>query len=376
MSDGNFFDCTRLTDQNRRALIGSLSRSAPARADSRRQSDRFEYTVAAVPVTVFDDQGSPRKFLMHARNISCGGLSVLHGGYLHKKTRCSIMLQSLDGRRQVVSGQVADCRHITKNIHEVCIRFFEKITLDAFCGADAKVCSPIVRLPGTPMLKGLALCLSKPAEARRRFLDWLSATGLDAVDAQSVGAAADKLKRLPFVVAVVDAEEGDWDASSAVKTMRDSGFAGGIIVVRGSSENVEGADETLSGSPDVHAFNRVLGTLQIEKAGEEGRPVHSTLANAAESRSLIAGFVEHALGVATLAESAVKTNDRDRLIDALRSLKSTAGGYGFGVVGQAAAGALTAIERAKTLKHAERQIALVVSLCRRLSAEPAGARAA
>lgn len=370
MPSGEFFDCTRLSDPQRRALLGSLARAAPARADSRRATARYEYVVPSILVTVMPEQGGEMRLQMHARNLSCGGMSLLHGGFLHRKTRCSVVLPSLDGKHEVVFGEVVGCRHISRNIHEVSIQFFDKVSVARFCGPDAPVSSASVSRSAPRRLKGLALVLSNVDPVRREILGWLSATGLDAVEAKTVGAAIDKLRRLPFVVAVIDGSEGECAADEAVKAARGAGFSGGILVLGGQSERIEGAEVLLPRPQQPETFWDAVSSLFFEKAGDESQPVYSTLEGHEKSRALLSAYVEQALGIASTAEEALKTDDRKRITDAFASLKSTAGGYGFGVLGQAAATALVAIQRAKQLKQAERQVSLVISLCRRLSAEP------
>lgn len=368
MGRSDYLDCTRLTEPQRLALLAALDRYQPMRADSRRREVRYEYHAARLPVTVHTGGPADMGLLMHGRNISRGGVSLLHGGFMHSGTPCTVVLSAVNGTTHMVTGLVVGCRHISRNIHEVCVRFHEKISIEAICGPHARVCSLLAGAPDTPRLKGLAMCLARGDAARREIAGWLTAAGLDAVEARTFGTMMDKVKRLPFVVAVVDEADAEWKRGDAARSARTLGFGGGIIVIDPGIDDPTGADAVVHRPLDPRTFYAALSRVVLERTGDEGRPIHSTLRGDAADRALLERFVESAHGAAAGLEVSLTKRDRKPIITSLGSLRSTAGGYGFGVLGQAAAAALGVLERGD-VSQAERSINLVISLCRRLSAE-------
>ncbi|MBL8745768.1 MAG: hypothetical protein JNK58_05350 [Phycisphaerae bacterium] len=367
-------DCTRLTEPQLLSLLEGLSRTARTRPDSRRKDVRYEYHVPQVKVVAQHQSAGSTGFIMHARNISRGGISLLHGGFLHTRTHCTVTLSSVHGKAHLVMGEVVGCRHVARNIHEVSIRFYEKISIDDICGPGAKECLEHPGAPGVPQLQGLAICLAKSDAARREMLGWLSATGLDAVEARTIGALIDKLRRLTFVVAVVDAGRAEWSAEEAAQSVRDAGFTGGLIVVDPGSFSFADADAVLHRPLDEKSFRAALMQTMRSRSSDEISPIYSTLSGADADRGLLERYVENALATAATIEGALGSSDGIAVRSALDSLRRTAGGYGFGVVGQAAASALGVLDQ-QGLLHASREINVVVSMCRRLSAEVPPAKA-
>ena len=63
-----------------------------------------------------------------ARNLSAGGFSCIHGGYLHPGSECQVVLPRREGGDPVaVNGTIVHCRHVEGSYHEVGIRFTEEI---------------------------------------------------------------------------------------------------------------------------------------------------------------------------------------------------------------------------------------------------------
>jgi len=66
-------------------------------------------------------------FVAPTRNLSKGGLSFLHGGFVYPGTRCMVQLITTLGASDDVLGTVVSCRYIESMIHEVSIRFDREI---------------------------------------------------------------------------------------------------------------------------------------------------------------------------------------------------------------------------------------------------------
>jgi hypothetical protein len=66
-------------------------------------------------------------FLVHARNISIGGISLVHGQMLYPRQRCSVGLPAQPGKWLMAHGQVVRCRHVSGMLHEVGIEFLRPL---------------------------------------------------------------------------------------------------------------------------------------------------------------------------------------------------------------------------------------------------------
>ena len=139
MPRDSFNNLVRLSDSERDRLLDRLDRSGtrkpPARegpAIDRRKDPRLEYREAEVPFVVEHPGGGGTWLLVAARNLSAGGMAFIHGGFLHLGSRCRLLLHRLDGERELIGGEIVNCRHVEGALHEFSVRFDRKIELSEF----------------------------------------------------------------------------------------------------------------------------------------------------------------------------------------------------------------------------------------------------
>jgi len=80
----DFMDTLRVRPMDRKQLLDNLdhaSKEGDARA--RRNNQRMEYRADKIQLSVTHPGGTLGRFYVKARNLSAGGLSFLHGGFLH-----------------------------------------------------------------------------------------------------------------------------------------------------------------------------------------------------------------------------------------------------------------------------------------------------
>ena len=103
----------------------------PAEPQSkRRRHARYRYPVrAGIAIEV---EGARSKFVVRPREISDGGLSFLHGGFLYPGSACTAILKTIDGEEVLVRGKIARCRVVRGRTHEVALRFDNPIDVKDF----------------------------------------------------------------------------------------------------------------------------------------------------------------------------------------------------------------------------------------------------
>jgi hypothetical protein len=114
----------RLTDAQLQELFAKLDAASLAEPFEGRQNERFPYRLKGCVVHMQQPgDGSPRAFLVPTRNISSGGVSFLHGGYVHTGTHCTVQLITAHGTWADVPGEVVRCSYVQGQIHEVGVKF-------------------------------------------------------------------------------------------------------------------------------------------------------------------------------------------------------------------------------------------------------------
>jgi len=124
-------DALRLSEDEQVHILHELDEAANHAAVAElRTSQRYRYQVREG--LVMEAEGFQIQFIVRPRNLSAGGISVLHGGFLYAGTHCAIMLRSIDGELARVEGQIIHCRCVHGRAHELSVHFSEPIEIGNF----------------------------------------------------------------------------------------------------------------------------------------------------------------------------------------------------------------------------------------------------
>lgn len=124
-------DALRLSEADELHVLQELEEAAahPVSSDLR-ASHRYRYHVREG--LLLQVPGFPVQFIVRPRNLSTGGVSVLHGSFLYPGTTCTIMLKTIDGEQLCIDGRIIRCRCVHGRAHEVNIRFDKQIEIENF----------------------------------------------------------------------------------------------------------------------------------------------------------------------------------------------------------------------------------------------------
>ena len=339
----------RMSPLEVRSLLADLdtrARSAIIGSHPKREHARLEYRVYDILVAIRYPGQTPARYLVTSRNLSAGGMSFLHGGFLHAGTACFVLLTDIEGEHVRVVGTVRSCRHVSKSLHEVGVEFRQKLDPRRFCGDGGRLTSndPDLLEMALPTLSGQAMLISEDAALRRSVTARLTATGMTATGVESIGAAADKIKQVGFDVLLFDSATRGADAGSA-GPLREAGYEGPIVCV---SESVEGG---LAMSPEVAAvlyrpvradllIAAVAGLLAEFGGTMSDRPMRSLLGGRRAMAESIDRFVEAAREAGPDLVEAFECRRLDRVGEICAMLRRDGGQTGFAVIGEAARRAL------------------------------------
>ncbi len=124
-------DILRLSEGEYLRILGELRqhelRGATAEA---RSETRYRYSLRRALVLQVAD--APVRFWVRPRNISKGGISVLHGCFLYPDTPCIATLVTIDGESVLAPGIVVHCRCVHGRVHEVALKFAQPIDVSNF----------------------------------------------------------------------------------------------------------------------------------------------------------------------------------------------------------------------------------------------------
>jgi PilZ domain len=108
-------------------------RDENSKTRGKRKIDRNEFREGALMLIVHPDEPLRRGcFRVIPMNLSTSGIGFLHGAFLYPGTTCDIMLTTLEGKSELIRGQIARCELSKGRIHQVGVRFEVPIEVEHF----------------------------------------------------------------------------------------------------------------------------------------------------------------------------------------------------------------------------------------------------
>lgn len=106
-----------------------------SKISARREFSRWPFRQATIKVTLIQPAGSEVVLRLACRNISRGGISLLHNQFVHPGSLVVVSLPTLNGTMKEVMGSIKRCVHKKATLHELGVQFEEPVELREFLGA-------------------------------------------------------------------------------------------------------------------------------------------------------------------------------------------------------------------------------------------------
>lgn len=191
MNNLTVHDPLRLSVAETDRLLAQLNRAGAGQ--SKRRHRRWLMSRQKGVLSLTNDKGNHSAFVIVPRNISRGGVAVLHGGFVHCGTRCTLGLRGADGAPRSMPATVVRCRCVEGRVHDLGIVFDQEVNprdfairaMDEF-RFDTEAVDPRT-------LSGKVLVVSSNA-SDAEFID--SVFDGSGVEVRAVGTGANGLARL------------------------------------------------------------------------------------------------------------------------------------------------------------------------------------
>lgn len=304
-----------------------------------REHERYSYGAnAKIEITIKFNDGSTATCLAKVRNLSRGGIGFLHGNFIHPNLTCNVRLTTRNGHPMVVTGKVMRCRHVSGKIHEVGVRFDERLDLKRFLDeydpeddinkSDSK----------TPRFNGKLLYFeTRKADAQlMQFFVERMGLRLTVVTKFSEAQRLTKINNYDLILTDIWFD-GDKTGVDFVRELRRQGYPFPIVCVTADPQPNNhqimlsaGCSEILTKPFTQEAVGAMLSNyLKRERLGENNLPLVSALWNDAKLRPLILNFLEQLETDIEELERLVLAREFNQAVPMLRDLKGSAGGYGY-----------------------------------------------
>ncbi|MFG0244924.1 MAG: hypothetical protein ACF8MF_02590 [Phycisphaerales bacterium JB052] len=182
-------------------------------------------------------EGHNRSITVAARNISRGGLSVLHSSFTYTGTRIKTMLSRIDGKPHCATGTVVRCNHRGGVVHEIGIRFDTPIIVQEFIRPDIMQCVRTHERVRTRDLKGSALIIGSDPTIIPFLREYLLQTNIKYSFAEDA-TASENQDPAAFDMILCCMDAGDITGPELTQNLRKQGYARPIVLVGPCTDEV------------------------------------------------------------------------------------------------------------------------------------------
>lgn len=338
-----------------------------AEANKRREYARWPFRMQSVSLKIEHPGGSSAEFTVAARNLSAGGMSLLHSSFVFPGSSCTVELPH--PRRGVVpiKATIARCSHIRGIVHEIGLVFGEQINVREFIASEElDECFSIEKID-PEQLEGRLLLIS-PSELDHRIIKHFLRETLMRVSTASNAEEALQQAREGCDIILVELHMDEVSGAELVPMLRDAGIQTPTILMSSDTSprarvqvrNAQ-ADAFLAKPLTDESLMRGLAEfLVMDRERDEGSG--DAIAGAA---GLAQSFTKELTRQADQLEQAIAEKNIERCQALALELKGTAPCLGFDKIGKAASAAAEALTSTHSVELSKIALDDLVMTCRR-----------
>lgn len=377
MSESDRNNTLRLGTRELNALLNKIDSPDTARQNPDREFVRWEFRIVRALLTVEHMTGSKVQLPVATRNISRGGISVLHSSYVYPKARCHVTTELENGRRLDMSGVVTRCNHIGGKVHEIGIKFDEEISTKELLGLDPLQEAYSLESIDPNDLHGTVLILTAAELDQQLLLKLLEETSLSISIADTVEGALKRAGKGCELV-LTDCEVGSASASEILGEFRSNGIDAPFLIMTSDGTDKVRDEMRMSGASGLLTKPFCRGKLLQALAefllgdGDTG-PLYSTLSLNDGAYEILPKFLSNLPRMILTLESSLRDSDAESCLGICRSLANSSTPLGFPSIGIAAVEAERALSKSHNVREAAADIRKLIISCRRVKAKPKAA---
>jgi CheY-like chemotaxis protein len=367
----------RLGIRELHALLDKIERERPSRKLACREFVRWEFRIVRADLTIEHSSGSRVTLPVATRNISRGGISILHSSFIYPGSHCNITAQFEDGRELDIDGVVIRCNHLGGKVHEIGIEFDQEISTKELLGLDPMQEAYSLECIDPTGLHGTVLIITGSELDQQLLIRLLEATSLSISVADSPDSAVSRAKKGCELI-LTDYAVDDFSASDILASLRGEGIDAPVLVMT-SDTSQEVLDEMrmvgasgLITKPFTH--QRLLQALaEFLLADGDTGPLYSTLEPKDPAYEILTKFLNDLSRMILTLERALHESEYENCLKICRSLACSAAPLGFESIGHLAVQTECALSKGSAVRDAAADIRQLIIACRRIKAKPKAA---
>ena len=201
-----------------------------SKVSARREFSRWPFRQATIKVTLIQPAGSEVVLKLACRNISRGGISLLHNQFVHPGSMVVVALPTLNGTVKEIVGTIKRCVHKKATLHELGVQFEEPVELRDYLGAGKGAEFYSLEAVDPEKLTGQVLYVEDSDIDFRVMQHFLRETGLSITRAMTAASGLEAAVN-GFDLIIVDWQLPDMDGVRFVTKVREMAIETPCLIV-------------------------------------------------------------------------------------------------------------------------------------------------
>lgn len=336
---------------------------------------RWTFRNVAVSLTLIHPGGSQAKINVACRNLSSGGIAVLHSAFVYNGTPCVVELKNTLGVVHPIEGSVVRCTHLQGTIHEVGIKFNSVIDPREFMTLDPFADGFSLERVDPESLRGVVLYIEDSSLDQALVRHYLRETQIQLIVASTLDEAMTKAMNGVDLI-LCDHNLGDVDGTQVITKLREAGLSQPILMVTADT-SPQTREKIITAQANAFITKPLKQTTLFRALGEfmmlnsTGGGLNSTLNADHPNSGLLEVFVREMREYARQIEEAIKAGDGAKAKALCIQVKGSAPVMGFDRLADLADSAAKALGANNSLSDSAVPLRTLISACQRASSRQA-----
>lgn len=333
-----------------------------------RSHARWKFRERSVQVLLSQPDGSEVSLKLAARNLSVGGVCLLHSAFVYPGTAITVHLQQrVSGKVVRARGRVRRCDHIQGVIHEIGVKFDESINLHDFQQADPFANKFSYENIQLGRLRGSVIHIDPSQIDRQIVRHLLRDTALSIRGCDSFTEARQFLDKGCDLI-LSEYRLPDTDGAMMTNALRTDGHTIPVLIVS-SSTSPETLEAVRRAAIDVFIPKPIEETRLIaaiaeflapESAHQDQKPTGLD-----EGMRELAGMFANSLsGYADQLDAAAEKNENEQILSIASQIKGSALSLGFEKIGYSAGEVMELLADGANMEMIQRAVRKLITACR------------
>jgi len=350
-------------------LCNLLDVRTSAEAARKRDFIRWPFRHASLRLRIIHPGATTVQITVACRNLSCGGVSVMHSAYVHTGSPVIITLPHPKLGSVDVDGTVSRCTHLRGVVHEIGIKFNKSINARDFVNLDAFADAFSLEKVNHEELRGCVLHVEDSELDRKLVQHYLRGTQLRVRPCTTLDEAL-KLAQEGCDLIIASLDLSGCENVDIIGRFREDGVQSPVIIV---TNDTSMATRQRLADMQANAFItkplkqdvlvRAIGEFLM--VGSQTGSLATTLKPDDPNAPLVDGFVDFLHGAALRLEDILKRDDAGACRQLCLQIKGTAPALGFEAIGKLADDAAQAVAASMSVSESYKPVRKLISACTR-----------